>query len=161
MEFLKLEGPRRIKSSPLLLLPKTKPIWLRASSGHWPPTGLVPRLLPWAACSRDQPPSQWRIFPSCPIWTSPDADSSHFLVSYCRSPERDQHLSLCCPPQGGCRLWWDHSDISVGMETKMRGKLQTRTIQFKATRTLVLQVRFNTKHGDQRGESRETRREMW
>lgn len=65
-------------------------------------------LLPWGDCSSDCPPSQWRDFSQCPIWTYPDAASFYFFVSYYWPAERDQHLPFHCPPWRSCRLRWGH-----------------------------------------------------
>lgn len=61
----------------------------------------------WGAWSRDQPSSQWRAFPQCPTWTSPDAASTPFpralllVTRETRSPAPPH-----CPPWGRCRQWW-------------------------------------------------------
>lgn len=55
---------------------------------------------------------KWRTFSQCAIWTSPDADSFHFHVSYQWSPERrDCHLPFPYSPWRSCRLQWDHLSV--------------------------------------------------
>lgn len=34
---------------------------------------------PWGACPSHQPPSQWRTFLQCPVWTCPDVALFHSL----------------------------------------------------------------------------------